>query len=240
MLNGIFVGLIFFHHFSDYAIIGNKLYNTFFTLLGQMIVSSFLFISGYGIFESIKNKKDYLKQFPKKRFLKLFINFSIAIIMFIIYNLIVGNVYDLKTILLSFIGWTSIGNSDWYIFATFFLYICILFSFNIVKRKEVSILLMFALSCIYILTMVYLGRSAAWYDTILCFPFGMAISYFKDNLAKVIVETIEDKNSIDLQRAEAAKQRALDRLNSNNPSIDVERARIALNKALNRIDIFHL
>ncbi len=63
---------------------------------------------------------------------------------------------------------------------------------------------------------------------------------FKDNLAKVIVETIEDKNSIDLQRAEAAKQRALDRLNSNNPSIDIERARIALNKALNRIDIFHL
>ena len=63
---------------------------------------------------------------------------------------------------------------------------------------------------------------------------------FKDNLAKVIVETIEDKNSIDLQRAEAAKQRALNRLNSNNPSIDIERARIALNKALNRIDIFHL
>ena len=63
---------------------------------------------------------------------------------------------------------------------------------------------------------------------------------FKDNLAKVIVETIEDKDSIDIERAEAAKQRALNRLNSNNPSIDIERARIALNKALNRIDIFHL
>ena len=63
---------------------------------------------------------------------------------------------------------------------------------------------------------------------------------FKDNLAKVIIETIEDKDSIDIERAEAAKQRALERLNSNNPSIDIERARIALNKALNRIDIFHL
>ena len=63
---------------------------------------------------------------------------------------------------------------------------------------------------------------------------------FKNNLAKVIVETIEDKDSIDIERAEAAKQRALNRLNSNNPSIDIERARIALNKALNRIDIFHL
>ena len=63
---------------------------------------------------------------------------------------------------------------------------------------------------------------------------------FKDNLAKVIVETIEDKDSIDIERAEAAKQRALNRLNSNSPSIDIERARIALNKALNRIDVFHL
>ena len=63
---------------------------------------------------------------------------------------------------------------------------------------------------------------------------------FKDNVAKVIVESIEDKDSIDIKRAEAAKERALRHLNSNDPSIDIERARIALNKALNRIDIFHL
>ena len=64
--------------------------------------------------------------------------------------------------------------------------------------------------------------------------------FFKDNVANVIVESIEDKDSINLQRAEAAKQRALDRINSNHPDVDVERARIALNKALNRIDVFHL
>ena len=63
---------------------------------------------------------------------------------------------------------------------------------------------------------------------------------FKDNVAKVIVESIEDKDSIDLKRAEAAKQRALNRINSNKSSYDIERAKIALNKALNRIDVFHL
>ena len=72
------------------------------------------------------------------------------------------------------------------------------------------------------------------------FAISNGVLNFKDNLAKVIVETIEDKDSIDIERAEAAKQRALDRLNSNNPSIDIERARIALSKALNRIEIFHL
>ena len=72
------------------------------------------------------------------------------------------------------------------------------------------------------------------------FAISNGVFNFKDNLAKVIVETIEDKDSIDIERAEAAKQRALDRLNSNSPSIDIERARIALNKALNRIDVFHL
>lgn len=63
---------------------------------------------------------------------------------------------------------------------------------------------------------------------------------FKDNVAKVIVESVEDKDSIDLKRAEAAKERALIHLNSNDSSIDIERAKIALNKALNRIDVFHL
>lgn len=72
------------------------------------------------------------------------------------------------------------------------------------------------------------------------FAISNGMLFFKEKVAKVIVESIESKDTIDIERAEAAKQRALDRINSNNPSIDIERAKIALSKALNRIEVFHL
>ena len=55
----------------------------FITKLEQLMVTMFLFYSGYGVMESIKRKgDDYIKSFPKKRILttliNLFINSSIS------------------------------------------------------------------------------------------------------------------------------------------------------------------
>lgn len=184
MINGIFVGIIFFHHFDDYVTYSNIFYDKFYYYIGQMMVATFLFFSGYGIYESIKNKKDYLKTFPKKRFLKLFINFALAIVFFIIANLIVGKSYDLKTTLLSFTAFEAIGNSNWYIFATFCMYIFILLCFRLNKKKELGLILMVILSILYVIFAVKIGKSPAWYNTVLCFPAGMIFSYFKDFIFK--------------------------------------------------------
>ena len=184
IINGIFVGLVFFSHFSSYINYSNPLYNLFFKGLGQLMVAPFLFFSGYGIYESIKNKKDYLKNFPKKRFLKLFINFSLAIIFFLIYSFIIGKKYSLMTILLSFIGWTSIGNSNWYIFAMLCLYAFTYLSFKIFKNKKLALGILLTLSIIYMIIIHGVGKSSAWYNTILCYPFGMIFSEYKDIILK--------------------------------------------------------
>ncbi len=59
--------------------------------------------------------------------------------------------------------------------------------------------------------------------------------YFKDNLATLLVDTIENVNDIDIERAKRAKQRAEERLNQLNEKVDIVRAEVALQKALNRI-----
>ncbi|GAB4173996.1 MAG: F0F1 ATP synthase subunit epsilon [Calditrichia bacterium] len=59
----------------------------------------------------------------------------------------------------------------------------------------------------------------------------------KNNTIRVITNAAEDVDSIDLERAEAARQRAEKRLSEKNAEIDVDRARIALLRALNRITI---
>ena len=53
----------------------------------------------------------------------------------------------------------------------------------------------------------------------------------------LITDAIEDKENIDLQRAEAAKQRAEQRLQQRSGDIDIMRAELALKRALTRIHV---
>ena len=70
-IKGIFAIMILLSHFRGYVNIDpTSLYDRFISLIGQLMVAMFLFYSGYGIMESIKNKKDYMKSFLKNRFLK--------------------------------------------------------------------------------------------------------------------------------------------------------------------------
>lgn len=62
--------------------------------------------------------------------------------------------------------------------------------------------------------------------------------YFRDNLAEILTDAIENKKEIDVGRAEAAKQRAEERLGkTNDPEVDYARAELALEKAMNRLRI---
>lgn len=60
--------------------------------------------------------------------------------------------------------------------------------------------------------------------------------YFRDNTAEILTDAIENRNDIDTDRAEKAKERAEKRIHSNDPDIDMKRAELALKKALNRLN----
>lgn len=67
---------------------------------------------------------------------------------------------------------------------------------------------------------------------------GTGVLYFNDNLATVLVETIERSDEIDLDRAEEALRRSESRMASiDTQNIDVERARRAYRRAKNRIRV---
>lgn len=187
-INGIFVGIIFFSHFNSYVSFSNKWDLLYLDLvgnkLGQLMVCTFLFFSGFGIYESIKSKTNYINSFFKNRFLKLFVQFAIIIFLYIILNMILGYEYPLSRILLSFIGFESIGNSNWYIFAMLYLYLATIISFKVSKKNFDGIKVLLVLCFIYILLMDNLRGYVHWYNTIFCFPAGMLFSHFKNNIMK--------------------------------------------------------
>ena len=189
IINSIFLILVFYSHFFSYIdeIVEIDTYLRFVIRhIGQLMVTTFLFYSGYGIYESIKKNKSYKDNFFKKRFMPTFINFIIAIVIFIILNIFMGYKYELNKIILSFIGWDSIGNSNWYMFAMFCEYIFIIISFKLIKKDKNQMLFIFILTIIYII-ILSIFKERHWYDTILCFPMGMYFSYYKNKIEKYIL-----------------------------------------------------
>ena len=61
--------------------------------------------------------------------------------------------------------------------------------------------------------------------------------YFRDNVAEIMTDTIENSKDIDLDRALSAKERAERRLASHDSNVDQKRAELALKRALNRIHV---
>lgn len=193
-VKGIFVVLVFMSHFLQYYKMSGPfdvLYKEIRLFLGQLVVVMFLFYSGYGIYESIKRKgTSYVKSFPKNRVLKTLFHLDLAILIFFIRNLIMDIEMTVPKVLLSLIGWTSIGNSNWFMFAILVLYIIVYVAFLVFKKNKVlGIVATTALTVVYIILMKeFSGMDAYWYNTVLCLPLGMWYSCLKDKINAVMMK----------------------------------------------------
>lgn len=189
-IKGIFIMCVFISHVIPYILQKDNPSSHWYDLsfsfinghLGQLIVSSFLFYSGYGVFESIKNKGDeYIKGFPRKRILNTLLNFDVAVITFALMCLLLNIKFTISRFLLSLIAWDSIYNSNWYIFI---ILICYLFTYIIISlfgkgKKALWYLLGFYI--LYILIISFC-KPTYWYSTILTYWSGCVFSYYKEQI----------------------------------------------------------
>lgn len=189
-INAVFVFLIFMSHFVTYVDL-NQTHSEFYlyvrNFLKQMVVVTFLFFSGYGMFESFKKKGEkYVRTVPM-RFLKLLLRFDLAVILFYILSLCIGVHYKPQTVLLSLTGWSSLGNSNWYVFVILCLYIVFYFSFRFTKERQLLSALLFTAGSIGLIILLMLVKDEGrWYNTILCFTAGVWYSYIQRPFEKIL------------------------------------------------------
>ena len=193
VVKGFFILLVFLSHINSYILkcgynilsFGDTYYFKIVGEIGQLMVVMFLFFSGYGVMESFKKKgDDYVLSMPKKRILTTLLNFDIAVLFFIVLNVVLRRPMTTSQIFLSFIAWDSVGNSNWYIFC---ILLCYSFSFLVLSLHGWSKMylnnygLIFIIFVFSILAMIVLSyhKASWWYNTMLCFPFGMFFSEFK-------------------------------------------------------------
>ena len=194
-IKGIFIFIVLLSHMRDYISPGgsvfDSLYAAFFPMIGQLMVAMFLFYSGYGCYESFQHKENYLKGFLKKRVLKTLVNFAAALLLYVLVNLLFRFHYSAKEYLLCWIGWESIGNSNWYIFTILALYCMTWLGFAIERKTaaRLSVPIVSLLCVAYIYFMHAAGKESWWYDTSLCYPLGMMVSACKETLSQQLKST---------------------------------------------------
>ena len=188
-VNGFFAVLVFCRHFKQYVVFEDNWANKLFLLtdgfLGQLIVVMFFLYSGYGIFRQIQNSSDraYIRSFLGNRFLPIWIKFTICICLFIITDIITGRIKDFSflEILLAFTGWTSIGNSNWFMFDTFVFYFLVFISF-FRSLTNIRGLVIFSVLTSVFAALPFFVQSSIWWNTLFCFPLGMWYALFKERI----------------------------------------------------------
>lgn len=176
-LNSFFITAVFFSHLRQYELELSPVESTAYPLLipGQLIVTTFFFFSGYGLMSGLLKKGDsYVSSIARTRFPKLLLHFCIAVALYVLAGFMLGRTYPVERILLSLIGWDSVGNSNWFIFMTLLCYLLMWAAFKLTSTRRVvigtllfTILLVAAIACIHRFKAVY------WVDTVLCMPAGM-------------------------------------------------------------------
>ena len=196
-IKGVFILIVTLCHISPYIersgygfeFFGDQLFRQMPVIIGQLVVVMFLFFSGYGVREGIKRKGIlYINTMPKRRILVTLLNFDVAILFFLLLNLLLGIKPSLNKVLLSLVCWEDIGNSNWYIFAIILLYMVTylfyLYSYNkYPKYNGIHLLVVISILTI-VLSFV---RPDWWYNTMFAFGAGVIFSEKKnmfDSLCK--------------------------------------------------------
>ena len=193
-IKGIFAIIILFSHMRGYLVLSenwmNKAYIDVLDYIGQAMVAMYLFYSGYGIMESVKCKESYRETFFVNRIVKTLINFDLAVFLYLIFNIVRGVQYTYMQYVTCWIGWESIGNSNWFIFDILVLYLIVYFGMLLCKECQIYrkrfCFITFLLSLLLWIILRIVKGEPWWVNTIFTFPLGIYFSIIKQKFEIVI------------------------------------------------------
>lgn len=198
-VKGIFVIIVFLSHSMQYTELSGGFLDVSFrwamSILSQLMVVMFLFYSGYGIALSLEKKPGYVKTIPAKRFFRVWYHFALTIPVFYAVGLLVGKSYGVKRLLLSFVGVSGVGNSNWFVFDILLLYALTFFVFIFAKEKLFAGTAVLTVLCVASVGVLYYFKRGSywWYDTLLCYPLGMWYYIFKEKTDAFLFKSTKNR-----------------------------------------------
>lgn len=197
-VNGLFIAIVFLSHAKGYVpeeVFGplDQACLKVLSYLGQLMVTTFLFYSGFGAMESIKHKEGYTKALPARRIMPFLLDVWIALAVYLALLPIRGGQTNVETVLLAMVGWKSLGNSNWYIFAILAMWVATYVAFRIFDKPEdrlKGVGLVTVLALLYAWALRHDGVGTHFYNTIVCYPAGMGFSLVVERIRALKLGTL--------------------------------------------------
>lgn len=192
-VNGYFIAMVLIGHMAlnwfhldpdgmDFHIIRNLNGN-----LGQLVVSTFFFYTGYGFMCShLAKGKAYTRSVLTNRFPRVWLNFALGVSAYYILSLLLSSGYSLTDYLLALTGWRAVGNPSWFICVTLCAYLVFSVSFLICKREK-TCLLVFSLLLLILSCILLRYKNTWWCNTMLCIPAGMAFRLYRSKIESAVL-----------------------------------------------------
>ena len=180
-LKGIFALIIFFGHLKNSTplLVGTTIGNLI-SIWAYLVVGGFFFFSGYGLcLQHKKHGKDYIKKFPFRRILPLYISCLVFSLIQFIYDLTLGNLNFstfIKAILIPGRGIVF----GWYIEATFIIYILFWLFFSLFPKIN-RVLAFSIISALYLFITAFFN-SPVWINSFGGFILGFLWCEYKDKI----------------------------------------------------------
>ena len=196
-VRGVFILLILGMHFTQYVSASADPAVTAFwavrRFFDQLAVCMFLFYSGYGVALSFAEKGEgYRKSFLQKRMLPTLMAYDVSVLLFILIECTVGEGCSFGYCLRALLAWESMGNDNWYIFVILGLYGISWLSACVQVRCFGKISAAWMIGGVTLGTAAFAlflsaaGRREFWYNTIVCFPFGVLFCYVRSRAERAL------------------------------------------------------
>lgn len=136
--------------------------------IGYLMVGIFFFASGFGLYKSVKNKEDYMKNFFKKRFVPL-LYFYIA------------------TNIIIFAITKHLSTYTWFVYAIAVSYVGFFLAFRFIKNDHIAIIFTAIISFAYVyVTDFIIGYEPYWFNSSLVFIVGIIFAKYEKILMDFI------------------------------------------------------
>lgn len=153
-----------------------------FTPLGGIGVAMFLIISGFGLAESYK--KTGLKNYWVKKLINVYIPYAIIRGIIILFQICMGEKYNIVDTLLGFVFIKNLHSYDWYM-GYLFIWYFVFYFVNLINTDNKKKFLLFLIASI---TMFFVFKRNLYAEQSVSFLFGIYLSYYNKNSDKAFLK----------------------------------------------------
>lgn len=151
--------------------------------IGHVLVGAFFMLSGFGLMESLNNKKNYLDNFIGNKIARLLVPVWIAgLFVLVVYWTVYNNhsILNEQVYLFDLISGGLTITGTWFVIELIFFYIIFYIAFKYLNKKLAIVAV--TVSILFLMILFSYQQQGMWAASGMMFPVGLMLSHYKNRI----------------------------------------------------------